>query len=71
MSGLPRSAFVRAADFPTTSGSVFINGRSYAVVERSGYFKALLNGYFGWTSVWAQTYPDLIVRIKQVRSGGQ
>jgi hypothetical protein len=71
MSGLPRSAFVRAADFPTTSGLVFVNGRSYKVLECSGRFKALLNGYCGWTSIWATTYPDLIVRITQAMRGGQ
>lgn len=51
--------------------SVFVSGKFYRVVERSGYIKADLNGYFGWTSVWADTYPNLVKRIKQVRSGGQ
>ena len=50
---------------------VFVNGASYAVHERSGYLKADLNGYFGWTSVWAQDYDGLKRRIRQVRSGGQ
>jgi len=50
---------------------VFVSGTSYAVVERSGYLKADLNGYFGWTSVYAQDYDGLKQRIKRVRSGGQ
>jgi hypothetical protein len=50
---------------------VFVSGTSYAVQERSGYLKADLNGYFGWTAVWADTYAGLVRRIKQVRSGGQ
>jgi hypothetical protein len=50
---------------------VFVSGTSYAVTERAGYLKADLSGYFGWTSVWADTYPGLVRRIRQVRSGGQ
>lgn len=51
--------------------SVFVNGKFYRVTERPGYLKADLNGYFGWTSVWADTYPNLVARIRLVRSGGQ
>ena len=51
--------------------SVFVSGVSYAVTERSGYLKAALNGYFGWTAVYAEDYKGLVRRIKQVRSGGQ
>lgn len=51
--------------------SVPVNGTTYAVTEQSGILKAALNGYFGWTSVWADTFPNLVRRIKQVRSGGQ
>jgi hypothetical protein len=50
---------------------VLVNGKAYLVSERSGYLKASLNGYFGWTSVWADTETGLQRRIKQVRSGGQ
>jgi len=50
---------------------IAVNGTSYAVGEKAGLLKAALNGYFGWTSVWADTYPNLVRRIKQVRSGGQ
>ena len=50
---------------------VFVSGTSYNVSERSGYLKADLSGYFGWTSVWADDYKGLVRRIKQVRSGGQ
>lgn len=48
-----------------------VSGVSYAVIERAGILKASLNGYFGWTSVWADTFPNLVRRIKQGRSGGQ
>jgi hypothetical protein len=48
-----------------------VNGISYYIIERGGYFKAAINGYLGWISVWADTYPKLIRRIEQVRSGGQ
>lgn len=51
--------------------SVVVNGVSYRVVERAGCFKAAMQGYFGWTSVWAPTEAVLTSRIKQVRSGGQ
>jgi len=50
---------------------VFVSGTSYLVTERAGYLKAALNGYFGWTSVYAEDYKGLVRRIKQVRSGGQ
>lgn len=49
-----------------------VDGKYYTVVERSGYLKALLNGYFGWTSIWADTDTNLTRRIRQVRiNGGQ
>lgn len=51
--------------------SVFVSGTSYKVIERAGYLKAMLNGYFGWTSVWADTREELGRRIKRIRSGGQ
>lgn len=50
---------------------VFANGVSYRVLERSGYLKAVINGQMGWTSVWADTYTDLVRRIKQAQRGGQ
>lgn len=50
---------------------VFVNGTSYAVIQRPGYIKADLSGYFGWTAVYADDYKGLVRRIKQVRSGGQ
>ncbi len=51
--------------------TVFVNGMAYRVSEHAGYLKAALNGYFGWTSVWAPDSESLKRRIKQVRSGGQ
>lgn len=50
---------------------VFVDGVSYVVIERAGYIKAALNGFFGWTSVWADTYTNLVRRIRQARKGGQ
>ena len=50
---------------------LWIGGKSYRVIERAGFFKADMQGYFGWTSVWADSSPTLERRIKQVRSGGQ
>lgn len=51
--------------------TVFVSGTVYKVTERAGYLKAALNGYFGWTSVWAYDQEGLKRRIRQVRSGGQ
>jgi hypothetical protein len=52
--------------------SIVVSGIAYRVIEsKSGNLKAYLNGYFGWTSVWAETEYDLARRIRQVRSGGQ
>lgn len=48
---------------------ISVNGFSYIVVERGGYFKAAMNGYLGWTSVWADTLVNLGRRIKQLRPG--
>lgn len=48
-----------------------VNGVNYPVTEKAGIVKAVLNGYFGWTKVWADSYPNLARRIKQVKSGGQ
>jgi hypothetical protein len=48
-----------------------VNGKLYEITEHAGYLKAQLNGYFGWTSVWADTLKILTRRIQQVRSGGQ
>ena len=70
MSHLSKSKFAIDADY-LRQGLVVVNGTSYFVTERSGYFKAALNGYFGWTSVWGETLEQLLRRIKQVRSGGQ
>lgn len=50
---------------------VSVSGISYAVRQCPGYLKADLNGYFGWTSVWAKDYDGLRQRIRQARSGGQ
>lgn len=55
----------------TVVSSVVVNGTSYVVVERAGYLQAYLNGYFGWTSVWAENESQLVRRIKNVKSGGQ
>ena len=51
--------------------TVNVYGVDYQTVERAGIIKAYLNGYFGWTSVWADTIPAIVRRIKQVRTGGQ
>lgn len=51
--------------------SIFVDGRSYSVVERSGYIKADLQGILGWSSVWADDYISLVRRIRQARRGGQ
>lgn len=51
--------------------SVPVLGRNYLVIEKAGYFKAIMNGYFGWTSIWADTLPALARRIKQAKTGGQ
>jgi hypothetical protein len=48
-----------------------VGTRIYRVAEHAGSFKAHLDGYFGWTSVWADSILALEKRIRQVRSGGQ
>lgn len=48
---------------------VFVSGRSYPVQEKSGYIKAHLFGIFGWTSVWAENYTQLVRRIKWALAG--
>jgi hypothetical protein len=50
---------------------VFVGGVKYPVREVSGLFKADLNGYYGWSVVYADSIQGLERRIKQVRSGGQ
>jgi hypothetical protein len=55
----------------TVKQFVTIRGVSYLVTEHSGYLKAHLNGYFGWTSVWAASEEALLRRVQQVRTGGQ
>ena len=47
------------------------NGLTYRVTEHAGLLKAHLNGFLGWTTVWSDTYMNLVKRIKQARSGGQ
>ena len=44
--------------------SVFVNGRRYPVREQSGYLKAYLFEIHGWTAVWAETYTQLVRRIR-------
>jgi hypothetical protein len=51
--------------------AVFVGGRSYPVQEKQGYLKADLGGLFGWTSVWAETYTQLVRRIKWVLTAGE
>jgi hypothetical protein len=51
--------------------SVTVNGKTYSVDERPGYLKANLNGIFGWDSVWADNYVQLVRRIKRVLAGDQ
>ena len=43
---------------------VFVNGRRYPVSEKPGYLKAHLFDVHGWTSVWAETYTQLVRRIR-------
>jgi hypothetical protein len=50
---------------------VLIGGIKYPVREHAEVLKADLNGYYGWTTVWASTQDELERRIKRVRSGGQ
>jgi len=51
----------------------FITGTNFRVFESpNGHFKAYLNGRFGgWTSVWADSYANLVRRVQQARNGGQ
>lgn len=51
--------------------TVSVGGVKYPVREHAEIFKADLNGYYGWTSVWSDTIQSLEQRIKRVRSGGQ
>jgi hypothetical protein len=50
---------------------IFVTGTRFRITEHPGYLKAHLNGWMGWTSVWATTGEALVRRIKQIRSGGQ
>jgi hypothetical protein len=50
---------------------IVVDGESYFVTERPGYLKADLDGFGGWTSVWSDTVPNLMRRIRQARRGGQ
>lgn len=50
---------------------VFVNGVNYSVHESAGLLKADMNGFYGWTSVWAEDSEELKRRIRKVRSGGQ
>lgn len=51
----------------------FLAGTIFRFSEsRSGHFKAYLDGrYGGWTSVWADTYPNRVRRVQQTKNGGQ
>jgi hypothetical protein len=51
--------------------SVFVAGIEYNVRECGEILKADMDGYYGWTSVWAPDVDGIKRRIKQVRSGGQ
>lgn len=52
--------------------SVCVNNKSYRVHETpDGYLKAHLNGILGWDTVWAESYTQLVRRIKWVLAGGQ
>ncbi len=51
--------------------SVLVGGVMYPVREHAEILKADMNGYFGWTNIWASDLEDLKRRIKRVRSGGQ
>ena len=51
--------------------SVFVSGVNYPVRESAGLLKADMNGYYGWSNVWANESEELKRRIRKVRSGGQ
>ena len=41
--------------------TIFVAGHEYQVRENSeGLLRADMDGYFGWTNVWADTYPNLV-----------
>jgi hypothetical protein len=50
---------------------VSVDGLSYSVQEKAGYLKAHLNGTFGWASVWADSYTQLVRRIRWALAGKQ
>lgn len=49
----------------------FLTGTLIQVTERAGLLKAHLNGFYGWTAVWADSIENLMLRVKRVRMGGQ
>ena len=54
-----------------TKKTVSVFGVDYVVIERAGYLKADMRGIGGWTSIWGDSYPDLIRRIKRGLGDGQ
>ncbi len=50
---------------------VLVGGHRYPVRESAGLLKVDMNGYYGWTSIWATDLQMMEQRIKRVRSGGQ
>lgn len=50
---------------------ITVGNSTYVVIEKAGHFRAHLNHYCGWDSVWAYTEEDLTRRIRQIKSGGQ
>lgn len=49
--------------------TVNVNGVSYPVKEHAGLLKAYLNGVNGWKAVWADSYSQLVRRIKFALTG--
>jgi hypothetical protein len=49
----------------------YITGTIIQFTQKVGFLKAHLNGFYGWTSIWAPEYGELVRRIKQARNGGQ
>ena len=49
---------------------VHVNGKTYRVVQHSGYLSADVRGFCGWTAVWGDDYKQLVRRIRQIHENG-
>jgi hypothetical protein len=49
---------------------VHVNGRTFPVQDKQGHLKADLGGLFEWQSVWADSYAQLVRRIKWAMTAG-